>query len=63
MGPAVGLLKVGGVDLTDPVAEEDLKDIDVPAVAVVMGHPADGHTDIPLAQDVPLDLNEITRIH
>ena len=23
----------------------------------------DGDTDIPLAQDVPLDLNEVTRLH
>ena len=51
------------MDLTDPIAEEDLKDLDGPATAVVMGHPADGDTDIPLAQDIPLNLNEVTRLH
>ena len=55
------------MDLTDPIAEENLKDIDGPGrtvlAAVVMGHPADGDTDIPLTQDVPLDLDKVTRLH
>jgi hypothetical protein len=64
-GPAVRLLKVGGVDVPEVTfTEEDRVQQDAETTAVVSDD-IDGNNDpnLPLADDPPLDLDEITRLH